>query len=92
MRMKQKPFEPASVCVKRAAVGSFKPACETVRLVIAQAVRTGELTHHLCGDESVDCARRSGVCCVERTQLVPDLPSMSEKREKHGCCRSVAPR
>jgi hypothetical protein len=91
MRMKQKPFEPASVCVKRAAFGSFKPACNTERLVNEQATKSSKLTHHLCGDERVDCARRSGVRCFERTQLVPDLHSASGTK-KRGCCRSIAPR
>jgi hypothetical protein len=73
MRMKQKPLEPASVCVKRAAFGSFKPACNTERLVNETATKSGKETHHLGGDERVDCARRSSVRCVERAQLVPDL-------------------
>jgi hypothetical protein len=73
MRMKQKPLEPASVCVKRAALGSFKPACEAMQLLNEQATKSGKLTHHLGGDERVDCARRSGVRSVERAQLVPDL-------------------
>jgi hypothetical protein len=90
MRMKQKPLEPASVCMKRAALGSFKPACSTVRTVNEQAKKLSEQTHHLCGDERVDCARRSGVRCVKRAQLVPDLHSASGTK-KQGCCRFVAP-
>jgi hypothetical protein len=90
MRMKQKPLEPASVCVKRAALGSFKPACESMQLLNEQATKSGKLTHHLCGDERVDCARRSSVRSVERAQLVPDLRGASGN-EKHVCCRSAAP-
>ena len=69
------------MCVKRAALGSFKPAWSACHSQIQHA--TGEHTHHFCCNERIDSARRrGGGRSVEGAQLVPNLHALSAGPEE----------